>query len=72
MAGEISRLHSSSRLRNEIEAENLVGRAGRRSLHRGSPVCSDWPGLVYRIRVPALMSWRKIAITLIMGLSLGT
>ena len=35
--GEKSPLHSSSGLRNEIKTENLIGLAGRRHLHRGSP-----------------------------------
>jgi hypothetical protein len=50
-----SPLHLSSRLRNEIEAENLVGRVCRRYLLRGCPVRAVWTGLGYRIRIPPLM-----------------
>jgi len=55
-----SRLRSSSRVRNEIEPESLVGGAGGRNLLCNSSVRGVWPRLGYRIRLQPLKSWREI------------
>src|SRR5579871_2614774 len=55
MVDEKSRLHSSSRLTDEVEQKNMVGRVSGQHLLCRSPVRSLWLGLGCRICVPPLM-----------------